>query len=209
MSVVAHALQWIDSVIINPMPEIILASSSEQRKKLLTAAGWQYQVHPATLDEQALVTPPNTNRALYLAGRKAEEVARSFPADVVIAADTIVSLGKDILEKPNSLDQASAMLHQLSGQTFEVHTGVVLQYGGHVQRKLVRTTAQMRDLTEAEINQYVHQNPVTSWSAGFSPAYPAGMALLARVDGSFTALTHGLPLEVISGWLTELGVNVN
>lgn len=191
------------------MPEIILASNSQQRIKLLTAAGWHFQIHPAMLDEQSLVAPPNTNRALYLAGCKAQEVAALYQQDVVIAADTIVCIDSEILEKPKSLDEATAMLNHLSGQTFQVQTGVALQYQAKLQQKLVVTTAQMRDLTDTEINQYIHQNPVTSWSAGFSPAYPAGMALLARVDGSFTALTHGLPLEVISGWLVELGVNVN
>ena len=191
------------------MSEIILASSSEQRKLLLTAAGWSFRVYPANLDEQAQVTPPHCNRALYLAKCKADEVARVYKQAVVIAADTVVSFGQELLEKPASIQQAHQMLAQLSGQGFEVHTGVVLRYRSETREQLVITTARMRKLSEHEIDYYVRHNPVTTWSAGFSPAYPAGMALLAKVTGSFTGLTHGLPIEVVSDWLIELKINAS
>lgn len=189
------------------MPNLILASSSKQRQCLLTAAGWRFQVKPSQLDEQAIKTPSESNRALHLAGCKADELAREYADTIILAADTIVCHGGDILEKPVSQEQAKRILHNLSGNSFEVHTGVALRYQNQSKEQLVVTKVQMRTLSEQEINRYVQHNPVMTWSAGFSPAYPEGMALLARVSGSLTGLTHGLPIEVVSGWLIDLGVH--
>lgn len=204
---IAYALHAVGSVIISRMPELILASGSEQRKILLTAVGWKFRVLPALLDEQTIVSPATVSRPLYLARCKADLVAAKHPESVVIAADTIVCVDGQILEKPTTLVEAFSMLSTLAGQTFQVHTGIALRYRAHIKQQLVITTAQMRALTEQEIERYIRENPVLTWSAGFSPAYPAGMALLAKIDGSFTALTHGLPIEVLSEWLLELGID--
>lgn len=187
-------------------PTIVLASGSLQRKILLQAVGWDFQVLPAPINEQEITTPLGSNRALYLATMKAECVSQMRPESIVIAADTIVLHESTILEKPQSKKRAIAMLHQLSGQNFEVQTGVAMRYKDVAKSELVMVHTRMRKLSDQEITQYVQLNPVTTWSAGFSPAYPAGMGLLASVTGSFTALTHGLPIEVVANWLSDLNI---
>lgn len=187
-------------------PQIILASGSPQRQNILRAAGVAFIAVAADLDEKAVAqNVPLEQRALTIATAKAEAIAVQHPEAIIIAADTFSVFHDEILEKPVDLADARRMLRLLSGNTVTSHTGLCClnpQTGKAIQTTvLVEIT--FRSLSDAEIERYVTTQPVTTWSAAFSAAYDAGMALIAQTEGSLTALTHGIPMELVLEFLAE------
>src|SRR4051794_16725251 len=146
-----------------PQSQIILASASPRRAELLRAAGISFRVEVSNLEEAR--NPGEAPRAYAerLARDKARVVALRFPGKPVLAADTIVILGNDVLEKPADAADAARMLRQLSGRAHEVTTGVCLiasnkDASGSGNREDVRSeTARVffRALSEKEIAAYI------------------------------------------------------
>ncbi len=188
---------------------IILASQSKQRLKLMQTLGLEFKVVPAQIDEQAIQEPNRQLRAQKIAQAKAETVQRQHPQAIIIAADTYCLFKNQVLEKPQSRQEAKEMLCKLSGNQFQAITGFCYLDPSQDLNYVTYTTTQawFRQLTFKEIEHYVRTQPVLTWSAGFSPAYDAGMALIAKVKGSFTAFTHGLPLEKVVRLLKKSQVN--
>lgn len=130
-------------------------------------------------------------------------VLTQYPQTKIIAADTFVVLANKILEKPRSLTEAREMLRLQSGNIINVHTGLCCLNlaTGQTLKTTVKVEAEFRQLSDNEIDQYVINQPVLTWSAAFSPAYDSGMALIAWVSGSLTSFTHGLPIELVLKFL--------
>src|SRR5690349_7347193 len=105
---------------------IILASASPRRRELLTLIGIAHEVVPANVDEseRSGETPPAYVERL--AREKARAIAAKHPDAVVIAADTTVVLGNDILAKPADAADAERMIARLAGRTHEVCTGIAV-----------------------------------------------------------------------------------
>jgi septum formation protein len=190
------------------MAKLILASQSPQRAKLLATLGIDFSIMPSEFDEAQAAEKDPQKRAEFLARAKVLKVAEQHPDAVILGADTYVWLDTSILEKPKTVTEAKAMLRQQAGKTITAVCGTAL-YTPQTQEKVFSTTVMMqatfRSLTEAEIEYYVSNNPVTTWAGGFSAFYPEGFALFSEVHGSLTALI-GLPLEVVIPWLRESGV---
>jgi septum formation protein len=176
---------------------IILASQSPQRKNLMQSLQIEFEVVPADIDEQAVVAADPKVRAGLVAEAKAKEVQKKYPQGIIIAADTYIVLDGEILEKPVDLEEAREMLQKQSGRSMSEMTGFC--YLDPKSGTEVVTTAvaevEFRELSEAEIEQYVITQPVMTWSAAFCPAYDSGATLIKSISGSFTGFTHGLPLE--------------
>lgn len=187
---------------------IILASQSPQRQAILTGLGIDFEVQPAELNEAAHPEKDPLQRAVALAMAKAQTVADLHPDRIVLAADTYVVCQGEVLEKPVDLDDARRMLQQLAGQPAQEVSGVAYidPVTGFTEQALVVVKFAFRQLSAAEIERYVIANPVLTWSAAFSPAYPAGAALIDWVEGSMTGFTHGLPIGTIVPWLWRSGV---
>lgn len=192
------------------MQKIILASQSPQRKLLMDALGVTFEVWPANINEKAVIDSDQKMRALKIAKAKAGFiVTQNLQGDeIIIAADTFTLFSGKAYEKPESLNEAVKMLEEQSEQTG-------LCYSGFAYRDLKNsieffdvavTKIIFRKLQKLEINKYVHENPVLTWSAGFCPAYPAGANLIKSIEGSFTSFTHGLPMEMLVPLLEKSGV---
>lgn len=192
---------------MTPSIPIILASQSLQRKKLLQAAGIDFTIQPANIDEKSFRNPDLSKRAAEIAQKKAETVALQNPDAIIIAADSFLTHEGKTYEKPHTLEEAAQMLHTFSGKRVKVITGVC-----YLDPKLklsfadtVVSWAQFRSLSTAEINHYTQTQPVTTWSGGFSPAYDAGATLLTEISGSLTGCTHGIPMEILIPLLNTSG----
>ncbi|MBD3279885.1 MAG: hypothetical protein GF390_04240 [Candidatus Pacebacteria bacterium] len=179
--------------------QIILASQSQQRKNILATLGLQFKVIPADLDEQAVQAKTEVQRAVKIAHAKAHIVSQQHPQAIVIAADTYCLLNNQALEKPQDLSEAQKMLQAMSGQEMRALTGFCYLDPQHhiTYQQSIVTQFGFRWLTQAEIDYYVHRQPVLTWSAAFSPAYDAGTSLVAWSKGSLTSFTHGLPIEEV------------
>ncbi len=185
------------------MKKIILASQSKQRQTILQGLGLEFTAVPSDLDESQVRDADPLQQAMAIAAAKAAVVAEQFPHDIIIAADTFVECQGQILEKPKTTEEAKEMLRLLSGSAAREINGVCYldpELGINELSNVV-VAFSFRTLTEAEIERFVTSQPVMTWSAAFSPAYPdGGAAFVAKLNGSLTGFTHGLPIE----WLTPL-----
>lgn len=186
------------------MPKIILASQSRQRFNLVRTLPFPIEVVPANIDEQAIAFIDQYEKAEKIALAKAKKVAENYPDSVIIAADTFCFLNNRILEKPKSLEEAKEMLSFQSGKEIEVLTGYAFINGESnlIKSGCEKVMVKMRKLSELEIENYVKNEPVLTWSAAFSPAYDSGMALIENINGNATAFTHGLPINLLWDFLS-------
>jgi len=185
---------------------LILASSSPRRKMLLRQAGLEFRAvdppipEPRDIDEE--LTP--TEHAEALAYFKACSVEVSNEDAAILGADTVVSVGGEILGKAPAPAQAAEMLAKLSGTRHEVITGVALLGPGHRRMIASDTThVTMRTITPTEIDQYVESG---EWcgKAGSYAIQETGDRFVASVEGSFSNVV-GLPMELVARMLEAFG----
>lgn len=190
---------------MNHSRAIILASQSRQRKNIFTTLHIPFKIIPAHIDELAITATTETARAQKIALKKAEAISDQKPEAVIFAADTYVYDQDRVLEKPENEQQAAEMLRYMSNKELKAVTGYCCIDAGKVFTSTnVVTDFSFRTLTDSEIKTYVETQPVTTWSAAFSPAYDAGISLVKEMRGSFTSFTHGLPMELVVADLQKL-----
>lgn len=187
-------------------PEVILASASPQRAALLAERGYSFRVVEPNVDEGIRPGASPSAEAERLARAKAEDVAARVGPAVVIAADTIVALGGEILGKPRDRAHAAEMLRRLSGTCHQVITGLcVLDTGtGRRGSESVSTAITMRKMSEAEVQAYVASGEADGKSGAYAIQETADRYVL-RVEGSFTNVV-GLPMERLQQILESFGV---
>jgi len=191
-----------------PSPRLILASASPRRRELLHAAGYDFEVHPAEIDEDdfpASILPADL--ALRLAQLKANAIADRFPDDVVLAADTVVALGDRALGKPVDEAEATAMLELLSGTTHIVITGVaiVAKAASVARSDRVMSAVRMKMLTNAEIRRYVESGDWRGKAGGYGIQDEREDPFVKRMAGSHSNIV-GLPMEKAAQLLTSVGI---
>ncbi|MBN2505087.1 MAG: septum formation protein Maf [Verrucomicrobia bacterium] len=184
------------------LPALVLASASPRRAELLRQAGFEFAVVRARIREvqPEHLTPHEI--AQINACRKSRSVARKHPDALVLGADTIVCLGRQILGKPASMAEAGRMLARLQGRTHEVVTGVCLtHWRTRRQRVLVVSTAvTFHRLDARRIRRYLAKvNPLDK--AGGYAIQEEGDDLVRGIHGSYTNVV-GLPMEQLK---EELG----
>ena len=189
---------------------IILASGSKQRKMLLESLGIEFEVIPSNIDEKAIRHSEYKSQAENIARAKAEAVAKQNKG-IIIAADNFLVCEGKILEKPIDLEEAKEMMRFQSGKDFISYTGFCyLDLENSIDySKCVEVASGMREMSDEEISKYVSSFDVLTWAGGYSPAYNYGMTLITHIQGSLTALTHGLPMEVLIPLLVKSGVQIN
>ncbi|AKJ65408.1 Maf family protein [Kiritimatiella glycovorans] len=177
--------------------ELVLASGSPRRRRMLKQLGLNFRVAVPAIDEAALAGEGPEAHALRLAAEKARAVAAPGNA-VVLAADTVVAHRGDILGKPSGGREAAAMLRRLSGRTHRVITGVCILAGAREQTFSVSTEVEFKTLTAAEIERYVRTGEPMDKAGAYG--IQGGAAPMVRaIRGSYTNVV-GLPLcEVVEG----------
>jgi septum formation protein len=192
------------------IPPLILASASPRRRELLAGLGIAFTVDPPGMDERPWPGEPPTSYALRNAADKARAVLARRAGDGparILAADTIVVIGDEILEKPADADHAAAMLRRLSGRWHEVITGLcLLETAGTAwqeRAEAVRTGVRFRDLTDAEIAAYVAGGEPMD-KAGAYAIQGGAASFVAEIRGSYTNVV-GLPVETVEEWLMVNG----
>ena len=174
-------------------PELVLASASPRRIELLAQVGiTPDHIDPADIDETPLKgeTPPRL--AERLASTKAQVVAARRPDAVVIAADTVVAVGRRFLEKAADEVEATRFLKLLSGRNHRVFTGVAVVRAGRLSARVNETRVSFKPLSDDEIAAYVASGDWRGKAGGYGIQGPAG-AFVQRIVGSHPAVM-GLPL---------------
>jgi septum formation protein len=134
--------------------KIILASSSPRRKEIMERAGYRFRVIPSSFEETG------TDFFSFefiesLAYQKALVVAKDYPDNVVVGADTLVVLDKKILGKPKDAAQAFEMLRELSGKAHMVVTAIAVISGTQVRKSSTTSYVTFENLTDEQIRYYV------------------------------------------------------
>ena len=174
-------------------PELVLASASPRRIELLALVGIiPDRVEPADIDETPLKDETPSRLAARLAVSKAEAVAAGAPDAVVLAADTVVAVGRRLLEKPVDEAEAVRFLKLLSGRNHRVFTGVAVTAGVRTTYRVVDTRVSFKVLSDAEITAYVASGEWRGKAGGYGIQGPAG-AFVQRIVGSHPAVM-GLPV---------------
>jgi septum formation protein len=178
---------------------LVLASQSPRRAELLRAAGFEFIVRAADVDETPLAN--ETPRDYVL--RMAEDKARAVSGEIVLAADTTVVLGNEIMGKPKDSDDAARMLRALSGQRHQVITGICIRRGTEIFRDIASTDVWFSALNENEIADYVaSREPMDK--AGAYGIQGLASRFIERIDGSYSNVV-GLPVALVYRRLLELG----
>jgi MAF protein len=184
---------------------LILASNSPRRRQLIALAGWNFIVSVADVDESQF---ENETPADYVL-RLAETKARTIKADAntfILAADTTVVDGQEILGKPRENAEAIAMLTQLRGRTHQVYTGVALlrKSDNHLLTDLCVTDVPMRDYFDEEIRAYVATGDPLD-KAGAYAIQHAGFRPVASMKGCYASVM-GLPLCHVVRLMRQMGI---
>ncbi|WGM30648.1 Maf family protein [Brevundimonas sp. NIBR11] len=185
-------------------PELVLASASPRRIELLALIGiTPDRIDPADIDETPLKdeTPPRL--AVRLARAKARTIADRSPGAVVLAADTVVAVGRRLLEKPADAAEAETFLRLLSGRNHRVFTGVAVASGESVRHRAVETRVAFKRLSDAEIADYVTGGDWKGKAGGYGIQGPAA-AFVLKIVGSHPAVM-GLPLPETVNLLAGAG----
>lgn len=172
---------------------LILASGSPRRRHLLELIGVDFVVKPADVDETPLIGENPVTFASRAARDKALDVSTAHPGRLVLGADTVVEVDREILGKPVSEDEASSMLRRLSGRSHLVHTAVSLVNDSTVHDIVDTARVQFVNLTDDMIRWYVATGEPTD-KAGAYAVQGLGGLLVARVDGSPNTVI-GLPVH--------------
>ncbi len=183
----------------------MLASASPRRLDLLRQIDvTPDRIDPADLDERA--SPKETPRrlALRLAEAKAAVVAARQPGAYVLAADTLVCIGRRVLPKAQTEAEARACLSHLSGRAHRVETGVAaISPTGQMASRLAETRIHFKRLSPAEVDAYVQSGEWRGKAGGYAIQGRAGGFVL-DLQGSYTGVV-GLPLYETLCLLQGLG----
>jgi septum formation protein len=186
-------------------PRLVLASASPRRLELLRQIGLEpNEVDAADVDESSLKDETPRRLVQRLAVDKAEAVAARHSDSYVLAADTVVALGRRILPKAESADQVGGCLKLLSGRAHRVLTGLcVIAPGGRRAQRLVESRVHFKRLTPADIEQYLCAGEGLGKAGGYGVQGRAG-AFVTALQGSYSGVV-GLPLYETANLLGGLG----
>ncbi len=172
---------------------LILASASPRRLDLLARIGVVPDaVLPADVDESVPKGELPRDHALRLAREKAEAVAANEPGALVLAADTVVAVGRRILPKADDEATLRACMALLSGRRHRVMTGVALAAPGGVQVKLVETMIAIKRLSAEEVDFYAAHGEWRGKAGGYA-LQGYGEVYVRHIAGSYSNVV-GLPL---------------
>lgn len=185
-------------------PRLILGSASPRRLELLAQIGIRPDaLRPADIDE----TPHRGETARDYVRRMATEKAEALPLaddELLLTADTTVSVGRRILGKPADRAEAAAFMRLMSGRRHLVLTALALRQGGRTRLRLVETRVRMRPIEPAALERYLD---IGDWQgkAGAYAIQGAAAAFIPWIEGSFSAVV-GLPLAETAAMLAAAGI---
>ena len=188
------------------MPRFILASASPRRIDLLAQIGVTPDaIIPADIDETPGPGELPRAHASRLATQKAVEVAKAQTNCVILAADTVVGVGRRILPKTETEDEAKLCLELLSGRAHRVYTGVcMIGLDGTPRMRVSETRLKMKRLSKAEQQGYIESGEWRGKAGGYGIQGLAG-AFIASLNGSYTGVV-GLPIFETRNLLISAGV---
>lgn len=180
----------------NSLPySIVLASKSPRRHELLRGLGLDFEIRTRDTDESFSLDLKKEEIALFLAKVKADAMADTLQEnELIITADTIVCLGDEVLNKPQSSEEAREMLRKLSGTMHRVYTGICLMSSEKQQLFYDETRVFFRYLSDDEIRYYVEKYKPYDKAGAYGAQEWMGYVGIERIEGSYFNVM-GLPVH--------------
>jgi len=187
--------------------KFILASASPRRRELLASIGLTFDVIPSHVPEVRGEHESPEEYVARLSREKAQAIADLHPDEWVIAADTTVLLGEQLLEKPEDDADARRMLATIAGRTHTVYTGVTLQNvsRGWSETRIAESEVRMLPLSSEDIAWYVKTGEPMD-KAGAYAVQGIGAMFIDSIHGSYTNVV-GLPLATLFQMLRKAGID--
>lgn len=182
------------------MTNIILASASPRRKKLLRQINLPFTVSPSSVDESYAPDLSPRQIVTKLALRKAKDVAPQYKETLVIGADTIVTFSDRVLEKPKDHQEAQQMLQMLSDNVHRVLTGVALckvDSSNNISNTMTfteETDVFFGTLNSDDIKKYVESGSPMDKAGGYGIQDDFGAIFVKRIEGDYYNVV-GFPLH--------------
>jgi septum formation protein len=186
-------------------PRLVLASASPRRLDLLRQIGLEPDaVEAAEVDETPLKDETPRLLATRLAVAKADRVAPQHAGSHVLAADTVVALGRRVLPKASDAEEVRACLNLLSGRAHRVLTGLcAIAPDGRRAHRLVESRLHFKRLTPGDIDSYLTSGEGLGKAGGYAIQGRAGRFVIS-LQGSYSGVV-GLPLYEAANLLAGLG----
>lgn len=188
-------------------PRLILASGSPRRRELLAQIGLVPDaIDPADIDESPLTDELPSPLAQRLSREKVGIVAARHAGAIVLAADTVVGLGRRILPKADDVDTARRCLNLLQGRRHRVYTGIALVGAdGKLWSRVVESQVIFRTLSRDEIDHYLATGDWKGKAGGYAIQGLASL-FVRQLSGSYSNVV-GLPLTEVAGVLRAAGID--
>ncbi len=178
----------------------ILASASPRRKELFSKIVDEFEICPSGIPETVPDGLQAEKQPEYLAKIKAEDIAKNYPEDIVVGADTSVILGDEILGKPKDRKDAKRMLNALSGKTHKVITGCAVVKNGVTKSFSVTTEVTFHILDKDDVEQYLDTDEPYD-KAGSYGIQGLAMVFVKEINGDYNNVV-GLPINHLKNYLT-------
>jgi septum formation protein len=184
---------------------LVLASQSPRRLEILQRAGLHASVRVSGVPEDRLPDEQPLEYVRRLARAKAEAVDRT-EGEIVLGADTIVTIQDEILEKPHDAENARAMLTKLSGQVHTVLTGICLRHDRGIVVDAEETRVRFLPLSAQDIREYVNSGEPMD-KAGAYAIQGLASKFIDRVEGCYFNVV-GLPISRVYRHLKDIDEQV-
>ena len=178
------------------LPKLVLASGSPRRAEILRSVGWEFEKAIPDVDESVVEGEAPEEYVKRLAAEKAKAVASLFPPGrLILAADTTVVLGGEIIGKPVDLADARKMIERLAGQVHEVLTGVAVSLDGTEEIGMQSTRVKFEEMSDAEIDFLVAEGDPLDKAGAYAVQAQAAL-FIEGIDGDYWNVV-GLPINLV------------
>lgn len=174
--------------------KVILASKSPRRRELLSELFEKFDIKTADVDESLPAGLEIAKAVEILAKRKGAPIAEVEGDALVISSDTLVELDGVALGKPKNEEEASEMLRSLSARSHNVHTGIAVSYKGRVFSSTATSSVYFKELSDAEIDEYVKSGEPMDKAGAYGIQGAAGK-FVSKYEGDFDTIV-GLSLRL-------------
>lgn len=190
---------------------LVLASQSPSRRMILESGGVKPVIHPAEVDEDALLASLGgaepAAKVVALARAKAEAVATDYPDDVVLGCDSMLLLNGELQGKPHTVENTIARWKAQRGQTAQLLTGHAVHYRGQWVEETVGTSISFGDVSDADIEAYARSGEPLQCAGAFTLEALGGW-FIDSIDGDPSSVI-GLSLPLLRRCLYSFGVNAS
>ena len=193
------------------MYKIILASNSKVRKKILDENGIKCKVFPPNVDEELAkesLMKENVSPELIsknLAELKANKISLKFNNEIVLGADSVIDINRELVSKPKNREEALKILKKLNGKTHHLISSICISKNGSmIWNYTDKAALTMKDMTDQQLKEYLFKiKDEALYSYNVYQIEGEGRSLFSKIEGDENTIM-GLPVKKIKDYLRNL-----